>query len=273
METRRMCPSCRAFITTKDRVCPYCQEPVGPRAIDARDPSPIAGLIPHARFNTMLILLINFGLYIAAGIYSMNTGRGGLINVDVYTLVAFGAKFAPAIAIGEWWRLVTAGFLHGGIIHILMNSWVLFDLGAQVEEIYGGSRMWVIYLVSSVCGFYASMWWNPRSPSVGASAALFGLIGCMIALGVRHRSTLGAAIRGAYIRWAVYGLVFSVLVPGIDIAAHGGGLIAGFAIGYVAISPRTPGTPAERFWRVAAWICVLATVVSFLQMYFAFSRT
>ena len=65
---------------------------------------------------------------------------------------------------GEWWRLVTAGFLHGGLLHILMNSWVLFDLGAQVEEIYGASRMWVIYFVSSVCGFYASAVWMPRFP-------------------------------------------------------------------------------------------------------------
>ena len=75
------------------------------------------------------------------------------MNLDVRTLIMFGAKWNMGLAQGEYWRLVTAGFLHGGLIHILMNSWVLFDLGAQVEEIYGSSRMLVIYFVSTVGGF------------------------------------------------------------------------------------------------------------------------
>ena len=91
---------------------------------------------------------------------------------------------------GEWWRLVTAGFLHGGLMHILMNSWVLFDLGAQVEEMYGSSRMLVIYFVSTR-GRLLSQHAVEPGPSVGASAGLFGLIGAMIALGVRHRNALG----------------------------------------------------------------------------------
>jgi rhomboid protease GluP len=172
---------------------------------------------------------------------------------------------------GQWWRLVTAGFLHGGLLHILMNCWVLFDLGAQVEDIYGASRMWVIYLVSSVFGFYVSMVWNPAAPSVGASAALFGLIGAMIALGVRHRNPMGAAIRGMYIRWAVYGLIFS-LIPGIDMAAHIGGIVAGFGVGYLAGAPGPEDAASEPIWRVAAWLCILVTVVSFVKMVLAFSR-
>ena len=175
------------------------------------------------------------------------------MDIDVRTLVEFGAKYTPLIAMGQWWRLVTAGFLHGGLFHILMNAWVLFDLGAQVEEVYGASRMWVIYLVSSVFGFYISAVWNPAAPSVGASAALFGLIGAMIALGVRHRTGMGAAIRGMYIRWAVYGLLFS-LFPGIDMAAHVGGLVAGFVIAYAAGLPRYEGSWTERGWRIAAWV-------------------
>jgi rhomboid protease GluP len=273
MDSRRMCPHCRAFITSSDRVCPYCNERVGPRAIDRRSPADVlGGLIPHARFNTVLILVINFGLYLVTSIYSMRSGEGGPMSIDTYTLVAFGAKYAPAIfQWGQWWRLVTAGFLHGGLIHILMNSWVLFDLGAQVEELYGASRMWVIYFLSSVFGFYISAVWAPRVPSIGASAAVFGLIGAMIALGVSHRNPMGAAIRGFYVRWAIYGLIFSLIGP-IDMAAHVGGLVAGFGVGYLAGTPRYEGSGIERVWRILAWVCVLATVVSFLDMYSAFSK-
>jgi len=268
-----MCPHCRAFITTSDRVCPYCNEKVGPRAIDRRSPADIlGGLIPHARFNTVLILVINFGLYLVTSIYSMRSGEGGPMNLDTGTLVMFGAKYAPWIfERGQWWRLVTAGFLHGGLLHILMNSWVLFDLGAQVEELFGASRMWVIYFLSSVFGFYISSVWAPRTPSIGASAAIFGLIGAMIALGVSHRGPMGAAIRAHYIRWAIYGLIFSLIGP-IDMAAHVGGLVAGFGVGYLAGTPRFEGSPIERVWRILAWVCVLATVVSFLEMYSAFTR-
>jgi len=266
-----MCPHCRAFITTKDRTCPYCNETVGPRAAERDVAGIIGGFIPHARFNTTVILAINFGLYIITSVYSMRSGDGSAMNIDSRTLVEFGAKYAPLMEMGQWWRLVTAGFLHGGLLHILMNCWVLFDLGAQVEDIYGASRMWVIYLVSSVFGFYVSAVWNPIAPSVGASAALFGLIGAMIALGVRHRNPMGDAIRGMYIRWALYTLVLGFLISRIDNAAHIGGLVAGFCLAYVAETPRATGS-TETLWRVAAWSCVIITVVSFLKMWLWYSH-
>ncbi|MGA2274401.1 MAG: rhomboid family intramembrane serine protease [Bryobacteraceae bacterium] len=274
MDSRRMCPHCRAFITNKDKICPYCNERVGPRAIDRRSPADLlGGLIPHARFNTIVILLANFGLYLVSTLYSMRAeAGGGFSGIDVETLLRFGAKFGPAIAHGQWWRLVTAGFLHGGLLHILMNSWVLFDLAPQVEEIYGASRMWVIYFVSSVAGFYLSNLWNPLSPSVGASAALCGLIGAMIALGVTHRSAVGEAIRSTYMRWAIYILIFSFL-PGIDMAAHIGGGITGFAVAYLAGTPRYEGAPVERLWQAGALICLGLTVVSFALWYLWFSHS
>ena len=274
MDSRRMCPHCRAFITAKDRTCPYCNEPVGARAIDRRNPSDIlGGLIPHARFTTIVILLVNFGLFLATALYSMGAGNGdALWNIDVGTLVAFGAKYNAGLAAGQWWRLVTAGFLHGGLLHILMNSWVLFDLGAQVEEIYGASRMLVVYFVSTVVGFYVSAVWSP-APSVGASAALMGLIGAMIALGVHHRNPLGSSIRATYIRWAIYIILFGLL-PGlhVDNAAHIGGLAAGFGIAYLAGSPRLESSWTEKLWRGASWACILLTALSFLKMYLWFAR-
>jgi len=269
-----MCPNCRAFITTKDRVCPYCNERVGPRAVDQRDDAPLlGGFLPQARFTTMMILLMNVGLYVATVLFSMKSGtKDAVMGIDMQTLYAFGAKFRPAIAGGQWWRLVTAGFLHGGLLHIGMNMWVLFDLGAQVEQVFGTARFLVIYSVANFCGFYCSTMFSD-SLSIGASAALFGLIGAMLALGVRHRLTAaGSAIRSMYMRWVIYGLLFS-LIPGIDMAAHIGGLIAGFGVGYAAGTQRIRDSWSERFWHAAAWFCILITAVSFLKWYLWFSRS
>jgi rhomboid protease GluP len=106
---------------------------------------------------------------------------------------------------------------------------------------------------------------------VGASAGLFGLIGAMIALGISHRGGAGDAIKGMYIRWAIYGLLFSFL-PGIDMAAHIGGLVAGFGIGYLAGTPRYEGAPVEAFWKGGSWVCLAITAFSFLKMYLWFTR-
>src|SRR5437762_4246573 len=170
-----MCPNCRAFITTDDKVCPYCDMKLGERTIDKRMPSDVlGGLIPHARFTTVMILLLNTGLYLAMMLRSANAGGGaGLGGLDGNTLVDFGAKYGPYIQFrGEWWRLVTAGFLHGSILHILMNSWALFDLGTQVEDAFGTARYLVFYFVSTITGFLGSMWWSPLGLSVGSSAPI-----------------------------------------------------------------------------------------------------
>jgi rhomboid protease GluP len=271
METRRMCPHCRAFITTDDRVCPYCHEAVAPPRVERRSSGPIlGGMIPHAGYLTILILLVNTGLYLATGVYSMKGGRGSILDPDVQTLFQFGAKYGPAIAAGQWWRLVTAGFLHGGLLHILMNSWVLFDLGAQVEELYGGARMLVIYFVANVTGFYLSALWRPGTPSVGASAALFGLVGAMLALGFRYRGGMGDMVRSVYGRYLVYLLLFSLL-PGVDMAAHLGGLAGGFGLAYVAGRPEYSRASVEQVWRVAAGLSIAATLYSFLKWYLWFS--
>ncbi|HLX44738.1 MAG TPA: rhomboid family intramembrane serine protease [Bryobacteraceae bacterium] len=263
MEKRRMCPQCRAFITTEDKICPYCNTEVATRSVSRRAASDaLGGLIPHARFTTLMIMLINTGLYIATLLHTSRTGAGGM-DPDGQTLFLFGAKYGPAIAAGQWWRLITAGFLHGGILHILMNMWVLFDLGAQVEEACGTSRFLVIYSVSNVTGFLASFYFLP-SLSIGASAAIFGLIGAMIGVGVRDRSSYGSALRSFYMRWAIYGLILS-LIPGTDYAAHIGGLAGGFAVGFIG---GTPGYSAavERAWQVAAGIALAITGLAFFEM-------
>lgn len=269
-----MCPHCRAFISSSDRICPYCEMEVGPRAADMRRAADVvAGFVPHARFFTVLILTLNVGLYAATLLYGMKSGDSNFMDIGAQTLFEFGAKHRGAIFYGQWWRLITAGFLHGGLFHILMNSWVLLDLGAQVEEIYGAKRFLTFYFISTVAGFMASTWWSPAL-SIGASAGIFGLIGAMIALGVRSNTILGAAIRGWYIRWALYGLLMGFLpFFRIDNAAHIGGLAGGFAAAYVARLPGEHGPIAEKLWSVAAAICAALTALAFLQMFLWFSST
>jgi rhomboid protease GluP len=274
MDKRRMCPHCRAFITTGDSTCPYCNERVGPKAVALRNTGEvIGGFIPQARFVTTLLLIINGGLFLATSMFP-----GSNYN---YSLYVFGAKEGQAIwQEHEWWRLVTAGFLHGSLTHILMNGWVLMDLGAQIEQVFGPARLIVFYVLTSIAGFLLSALWSPVL-SIGASAALFGFIGAMIALGVANPSSAGRMIRSMYTRWAMYGLAygfipvilgfFGIQLPiALDNAAHIGGLACGFGLGYVAGIPAHSTYARERLWQIAAGACVLLTLVSFFLVYLHF---
>jgi rhomboid protease GluP len=144
--------------------------------------------------------------------------------------------------------------------------WVLFDLGAQTEESYGTARYLTIYFIATVLGFLASFFWAPHTPSVGASAGICGLIGAMIALGVRDRSSWGADIRRFYVRWVIYLLVFGLLFPATDNAAHIGGLAGGFIVGYICGTP-SRSNAIERVWQAMAGICIALTAFSFFKMF------
>ncbi len=262
-----MCSNCRAFITVEDKICPYCDFQLGARPVDLRVPDDLlGGLLPSSRFLTTLILIVNSGLYVATVLFSMNSmeNAGALVNLDTATLVLFGAKFGPYVAAGQWWRLVTAGFLHGGIMHIAFNSFSLLDVGSHVEELYGMSRMAVVYLISTITGFGLSYWWSPVT-SIGASAGVFGLLGAMLAWGMKwDRTSYGSAVKTQYSRWVVYGLVMS-LMGNIDMGAHVGGLAGGFAVGWFAGEPnKSPA--ADRLWDLAMYVSVAVTVACFARV-------
>ena len=276
MSKLRMCRHCRAFVPSSERLCTECHEPLGsPYARRVASGAALAGLVPPTHLTTLILLMVNAGLFAATLLMTLKkTGGelGALGSVDGYILYYFGAKESMAVRFGhEWWRLVTAGFLHGGVLHILMNSWALYDLGAQVEQAYGTARFLVFYLVSSAAGFLASSFWSPAL-SMGASAAIFGLIGAMIAYGYRNRTSLGREMKAVYVRWAIYGLLFGLLpFFNVDNAAHIGGLAAGFALAYVADTPG-PRT-IEWLWKAAAAFAVLIALVSFRFVWLMFPRT
>lgn len=224
--------------------------------MERRSPSDlIGGLIPHAHFTTIIILLINVGLFAA-------TELGGR------ALEVAGVKDRNAILyMGQVYRLVTAGFFHGGFMHIFFNSWALLSVGSEVETIFGTARFLVFYFVANVCGFLASLYWTPN-PSLGASAALFGLIGVMVALGTMAKSSMGDAIRRHYLTWAGYGFIMAVLMPGIDNAAHVGGFIGGFVTAWLSGMPgRILPSWRDNLWRGLAVVCVVLTLLAFAQMF------
>ena len=266
MAANRMCPHCRAFIEPKAKICPYCDNEVGARF---RAPEPalegtaLRGLIPQSHFTIFIMLAINFGIFVAMVILSRKLGYDDVLGVDGRVLQVFGAKERFSIFYaGQWWRLVSAGFLHAGVVHILMNSYVMFDLGAQVEQVFGTARFLAIYLLSSVAGFVASLYWTPN-PSVGASAALSGLIGAMLAYGRRSGQSF---VWSFYMRWVILMAVIGFFIPFIDNAAHFGGFAAGFVLGWIGASPyRSPDS--ETLWKAAATLAVVLTVASMAMAY------
>lgn len=165
-------------------------------------------------------------------------------------LVQLGASYAPAVVDGQVWRLLTAMFLHADILHLLFNSWALFQLGALVELWMGSRRFAAIYFVSGLAGSLASVGWNLMAtqpvPSIGASGAVFGLLGALIAFLGRRRERLTPQARSLLFQllfWAGVNIVFGFTAQFIDNAAHLGGFFAGLALGAFAEVPQIDRRP------------------------------
>lgn len=269
--TQKMCPACRALIDRNENVCPMCGEntSAAPHGGMGRV---VSQMLPeHARYTTIVLTvnLILFGLSMAA---SLRRGGGGydfhslLGGINSYTLVRFGALYGPLAAAGQWWRFITPIFLHAGLLHIGFNSIVLFDLGPAVEEIYGPHKFLVLYVVTGAIGFVISYVWHPFVVTLGASGALFGLIGAMIAYGQRNRHRLGDSVKSMFVRWAIYGLIFGFLMPGVDNSAHLGGLAAGYLFGMLVSDMPSITRESITLWKVLSTITALVVVVSFLMV-------
>ena len=264
-----MCPNCRAFVTITDRVCPYCDVQLGPRAVDMRATRFAASFLPRANLSSIIVLVINVAFFLAQ--LALNYHLTHRFDLDTRVLVMAGAEYAPFVAHGQWWRLITAGFLHGGFLHIALNSWSLFILVTEVEQFYGTARLIVAYVLSTFTGFYCAAIFSPAAPAIGASAAAFGLMGIMLAMGLRDRADpLSQAVRSHYGQWLIFGLVMS-LGGGISMSAHIGGLIGGILVAHVAGRPGLANTSRETFWKVAAGVAVLITLYAWAKNFWYLS--
>jgi rhomboid protease GluP len=200
--------------------------------------------------------------------FAAMTLNGGSTNTGV--LVRFGALVTPLVLAGQWWRLVSAAFLHIGWAHILFNGWALYIYGPLVERLYGPTRFLAIYLLAAIAGDVLSLPFV-GGISAGASGAIFGLFGATISLVVRHRGSLPATIREPLLRNAVavvaVNAVLSVAVAGINLYAHAGGFLAGLVLGAV-LRPR-PVVANRRQGAAGAALGVLVCAASVLALLLA----
>ena len=143
------------------------------------------------------------------------------------TVVAYLGSYGPFVKMGEYYRLITAAFVHANIAHLLFNMYALWIIGMQLESFIGKWRFLVVYLFSAICGSLLSVSVTPDALSVGASGAIFGLLGALLYFGYHYRIYLGTVIKSQIIPLIVINLLLGFMVPGIDNAAHIGGLIGG----------------------------------------------
>jgi rhomboid protease GluP len=235
--------------------CPYCGATVGMGRFRLPERGGLTDtLIPNGRMAVALLLLVNAALFVSIQV----SGSPALAR--------FGTKWLPGILAGEWYRLVTAGYLHTQFFHIFMNMMSLYNLGPVVEEIYGTRRMFTLYTAATIGGFFLSALWAPWTHSLGASAGIFGLLGALIAYGVHSKSFIAQHLRTQCLTNAAIGLAMGWLMPMIDNAAHLGGLAGGFGIAYLAGLPQWGTVTKERIWAALSAISLVLTLWAFLQL-------
>lgn len=266
------CPKCRAFLEPGTGDCPYCGI-----ELRARRPGLWTLFWKRPASHTLLLMILAlFGaeLYMERAVGVMRDALAALTQPSSLMLDRLGADaYELNVGEGEWWRFLTAIFLHGGIIHLFLNGWALLTLAPLCEEVYGGARFWTVYLLTGIAGNLASLGWcaleGEHFANVGASGALCGLIGLLLVFRRGEGWDAGAeSIR----RWMWLCLVqivlFGLLVRRIDNAAHMGGAAAGLLLGLLLGSRRVRRGRgwALFFWRPAAAALAALTVFSFGAM-------
>jgi membrane associated rhomboid family serine protease len=183
-----------------------------------------------AVFVTPTIMLLNalvFVLMLATGV--------SLMEPNSASLVQWGADFGPLTTNGEWWRMIASAFVHIGPIHILMNMWVLYDIGKFTERLFGHLGFTVMYMLAALGSSLCSLYWHPQIVSAGASGAIFGLYGGLLAFLLLQRHTIPAetlkSLTNSTGTFVVYNVIFGYVSQGTDVAAHAGGLLTGFFVG------------------------------------------
>jgi membrane associated rhomboid family serine protease len=168
---------------------------------------------------------------INVGVYLLELALGGEVNGTNNTIYEHGALFGPLVADGDWWRLFTAAFLHYGPIHLAFNMLALWIFGSALEQVLGRGRFILLYVVSGLAGSAGALLFSPNAVTVGASGAIFGLMGAALVLERQRTYVFGGGALGLI----VVNLVFTFAIPGISIGGHLGGLVGG-ALGMLALS-------------------------------------
>jgi rhomboid protease GluP len=262
-----VCVSCGSLVGVRDEKCFNCGR---------RNPG-LWGFAPLLRnlgndlgFVTLVVwgsgALYVISLLLSGGGLRMSGGLFNFLAPSTPIVILLGASGGyPVFGLGRWWTVLSASWLHGSLLHIVFNMMWVRDLGPVVADVYGAGRMVIIYTVAGACGFLLSSVaavYLPPLPflrgaqlTLGASAAIFGLLGALVYYGRRTGSHL---VRSEAIRYAVILGFFGLIMPGIDNFAHAGGFVGGYVAGQL-LDPLKP----ERIDHIViALLCLLATVVS-----------
>jgi rhomboid protease GluP len=215
-----------------------------PSAIAVKEYEAQLASVARADWATKALVTANVLVFAAAAI-----GGAGLLVPNPTVLQSWGTNFGPFTTHGEWWRLVSSIFLHFGFFHLALNMWALYVGGRLAERLFGSGAFALIYFASGIAGSLSSLLWNPAVNSAGASGAIFGVYGAMLAFFLRKDHSIPPSVvrqqRSSGIAFIAFNLINGLSHAGIDNAAHIGGLAIGLAMGLVLARPVEPEARAR----------------------------
>lgn len=228
-----LCPNCRKLVGREVEACPYCglKRP-GSLLNDYVLTQGLKGEMGIIK----LIILANVVMFIVSILIdfhqvSFSSSPFSMLSPSGRSLEILGSSGAiPVFILNKWWTLISASFLHGGLLHILFNMVALYQLGPLIIKEYGSSRMIIIYTMSGIGGYLISSLFGVVF-TIGASASVCGLIGAALFYGKNRGGTYGQAIYSQIGGWALTIFLFGFLVPGINNWGHGGGMAVGALVG------------------------------------------
>jgi len=256
-----LCPNCRKLISSDEPRCPYCG--IANPGSRWKNNAFTRGIFDTDRFIVWLIGL-NGGMFILSLLlnprmpgFSLNPFS--LLSPDDRSLLLLGATGAiPIDRFHRWWTLLSANYLHGGVLHILFNMIALKQIGPLIVREYGVYRMFILYTLGGVLGFYIS--YLAGVPfTIGASAAVCSLIGSALYYGKSRGGYYGEAVFKQVGGWTMSIFIFGLLVPGINNWGHGGGILGGILLGILLGYEERK--PENLMHKTIAACCLLATLL------------
>ncbi|MBO8139732.1 MAG: rhomboid family intramembrane serine protease [Thermosipho sp. (in: Bacteria)] len=212
------------------------------------------------RESYIYLILVNVIILFAMEITKLYTAS------DLMVYIWFGAQYGPLVSGGHWYRLITSMFVHGGFIHLLFNMYALYFLGRIVEGVYGTDKFLGFYFLSGLMGNIGTQIFYYKSLSVGASGAIFGLVGVLFAAGFRKDTpyALKPLTGTALLPMILINVIFG-LMPGTNInnAAHLGGFLTGMVLGYF-IPTYDYSWKIRKIWKYVKMIILIIVIVSFV---------
>jgi rhomboid protease GluP len=269
----KLCPACGSLVGINATRCHECGTNL--RFSLAAVSRSLSGVFSGPAPATTALLVANIFMFGITWLAITAEGGGGgmsiLWGMGGLSTYRLGASYGPAIFYGhEWYRLITATFLHGGLIHIGVNMMSLMNIGPALEELYGSARYLFVYVLSGAFGFLVSA--ATGHFAVGASGALLGIVGAILAVTTKRGGAYMRALRSQLIRSVL--ILFAIgFFPGIriDNMAHLGGLGAGFVIGKIFVDRQPMNVRERRVAYFLGWLAGVAVIASFAFMILHYS--